>query len=117
MTSASTGLPAAAPAAAPGWTMLLNFSAGLEASPRRAASAANSGGSGRSPEISTSAPSSRLAWRVSAPLTRSAKKPTVPTLATASTSANSSTRSSPARQSRSSIRRASRSVFIRAPRR
>ncbi len=86
--------------------MLLNLSTGVAARPRLRASAANVSGSGRSPEIMTSAPSSRFACRVSAVLTRSAKNATVPTLATASTSAAISTVSSPARQSRESIRRA-----------
>ncbi len=63
-----------------------------------------------------SAPSSRFACVVSAPFTRSAKKPTVPTLPTASTSAATSTRNSPARQSRRSRRSASRSVFMRSGR-
>src|SRR5439155_22291389 len=62
-----------------------------------------------------SAPSKRFAWRVKAPLTRSAKKPTVPTLAAASTSAAISTDNSPARASRESIRSARRIVFMERP--
>src|SRR5207248_2362332 len=70
-----------------------------------------------SPDTIRSAPRSRLASRTSAPLTRSAKNPTVPTLAAASTSAAIRTDSSPARASRRSIRSARRSVFTREPRR
>ena len=98
------------------WTMLLKRTRRVT-SPRRRASSANDSGSGRSPEMSTSAPSSRFAWRVSAVFTRSAKKPTVPTLATASTIAAISTSSSPARQSRNSIRSASLNVGMRSARR
>ncbi len=106
----ATARPPSAPARC---TMLLNLSTGVKARPRLPASAAKVSGNGRSPEISTSAPSSRFACRDSAPFTRSAKKPTVPMLATASTIATISTVSSPARQSRESMRKASRSVFIR----
>src|SRR6266700_6904615 len=62
-----------------------------------------------------SAPSKRFACLVNAPLTRSAKKLTVPTLAAASTSAAMSTDSSPARASRESIRSAKRIVFMERP--
>ena len=92
--------------------MLLNLNTGVETRPRAAASAANMPGNGRSPEIRTSAPSNRFACLRSAPLTRSAKNPTVPMLATASTIAAIRMVSSPARQSRVSMRQASRSVFI-----
>src|SRR4029079_19024008 len=92
--------------------MLLNLNTGVATSPRAVASAAKVSGNGRSPEISTSAPSNRFACVDSAPLTRSAKNPTVPMLATASTMAAIRMVSSPARQSRVSIRQASRSVFI-----
>ncbi len=112
LTSVSTA-PVAAFASAD-CTMLLKRITGDVARPRRRASAVNASGSGRSPEIIRSAPSSRFAWPASAAFTRSAKNPTVPTLATASTSAAISTRNSPARQSRARSRNARRSVFMGA---
>src|SRR5262245_30023534 len=65
--------------------------------------------------ISTSAPSTWCASRVSACRTRSAKKATLATLPTARTRASASTRSSPARQSRRRILRASRAIVSTFP--
>jgi len=97
-------------------TMLLKRIAGDVARPSLRASSANVCGSGRSPEIIRSAPSNRLACCTRPALTRSAKKPTVPTLATARTIAATSTRNSPARQSRARSRKARRAVRIIAVR-
>src|SRR5258706_1525704 len=80
--------------------------------PRLAISPRNSGAQAWSAVISTSAPSTWCASRVSACRTRSAKKETLATPPTASTSASASTRSSPARQSRTSIRRARRRIAL-----
>ena len=93
-------------------TMLGNVRVCAIASPRRCASSANSGASGLSPITTRSPPSNSFACWSSAACTRSAKNPTVVTLATAMKSASSSTRSSPADQFRRSIRIASGKVFI-----
>jgi hypothetical protein len=65
-----------------------------------AACAANAGGAGMSVATMASPPSSARASRASATLRRSAKKPTAVSAATASITATSSKRSSPARRSR-----------------
>src|SRR5882672_690921 len=90
--------------------MLTKFMLSARARPRLAISSRNSGAQAWSAVISTSAPSTWFASRVSACRTRSAKKATLATPPTASTSASASTRSSPARQSRTSIRRARRRI-------
>jgi hypothetical protein len=95
--------------------MLMKFVLCATARPRRFASVITSGFQGWSPAISMSPPSSWCASRVRPWRTRSAKKETLVTLATAMSSASASTRSSPARQSRASMRSASLSVVTRRP--
>src|SRR5712671_6565037 len=92
--------------------MLTKLTLSARARPSRMISSRNSGLQAWSAVISTSAPSTWCASRVSACRTRSAKKETLATPPTASTSASASTRSSPARQSRTSIRRARRRTAL-----
>ena len=72
--------------------------------PRARAFASKAGGAGRSLATMASPPSSWRASRARPPLMRSAKKPTAVSAATASVTATTSRRSSPARKSRSSWR-------------
>src|SRR5882672_364800 len=90
--------------------MLGKRTASVTASPRRNASPRNDSAIGASETTTRSAPSNWLASRVRVRPTRSAKKATVVRLATATISATASTRCSPARQSRPSMRDASRST-------
>src|SRR5205823_9280885 len=92
--------------------MLTKFMLSARLNPRLAISSRNSGVQAWSAVISTSAPSTWCASRVSACRTRSAKKATLATPPTASTSPSASTRSSPARASRRSMRRARRSTAL-----
>src|SRR5258707_2729577 len=90
--------------------MLTKFMLWALGSPRLAISSRNSVAQAWSAVISISAPSTWCASRVSACRTRSAKKATLLTPPTASTRASARTRSSPARQSRTSILKARRSI-------
>ena len=83
------------------------------ASPPRPAASAKAGGTGWSAITTRSPPSSSLACASSAPCTRSAKKPTVVTLATAMKSAAASTLASPAWALRRSMRIAMATFFTR----
>src|SRR5438309_1896001 len=92
--------------------MLTKFMLSARLNPRFAISSRSSGAHAWSAVIRISAPSTWCASRVSACRTRSAKKATLVIPPTASTRASASTRSSPARQSRSSIRRARRGIAL-----
>src|SRR5256886_11455053 len=92
--------------------MLTKVMLSARLNPRLAISSRNAGVQAWSAVISTSAPSTWCASRVSACRTRSAKKATLATPPTASTSPSASTRSSPARASRRSMRRARRSTAL-----
>ena len=87
----------------PAIAMLMKVVERALARPRRAISSAIPGCHAWSETSTKSAPSNWWASRTSARPTRSAKKATLVMLATATTSAIASTRSSPARQSRNSI--------------
>ena len=99
--------PAAVSPLVPACAMLMKLELCATASPRRAISAAIVPSHGWSLTMSRSPPSSWCASRLSPCRTRSAKNDTLVTLPTAISSASASTRSSPARQSRASMRRAS----------
>jgi hypothetical protein len=96
----------------PAATMLGKVRVCAVSSLRLRASSTSAGGIGWSAITTRSPPRSSFACASSAPCTRSAKKPTVVTLATAITSASSNTRSSPALQFLRSIRAESGSRFI-----
>src|SRR5688572_20795451 len=93
-------------------TMLGKVSVSAIASPSARALCVKAGGTGWSAMTTRSPPSSSFACRSSAACTRSAKNPTVVTLATAMKSASSSTRSSPADQLRRSIVIAIENLFM-----
>src|SRR5438445_1525477 len=88
----------------PADTMLGKVSVVAVSSPSRAAACANGAGMRWSAITTRSAPRSSFACWSSAACTRSAKNPTVVTLATAMRSASSNTRNSPADQLRRSMR-------------
>ncbi len=116
----STALISASTFASPASTMLGNLSRWTSASPARRASSPKASPSGRSDTSTRSAPSRLFAWLPRADFIRSAKNATVVTLATAMTSTAASRRSSPARQSRTSMRPArttERSIRPPRPRR
>ena len=79
--------------------------------PSERAFASNDGGTGWSLATIASPPSSCRASRVRPPLMRSAKKPTAVSAATASVTATTSRRSSPARKSRSNWRQPRRQAL------
>ena len=97
-------------------TMLGKVVVEATASPPARARSTKAAGTGWSAITTRSPPSNSLAWRSSAPFTRSAKKPTVVTLATATKSAAKSTLASPECALRRSIRMAIGKFFMPRPR-